>query len=254
MQSREDLALALKKKIDELQQWMDSTGRLQVRHEELRRTLLEVKKGLKDSQKNQEAVEIRRERMSNELTRLKAERAQLWTDLEQARKRLLTGPPQTAQLEQLRSENEKHREKLRSAENSAQTRERDFDFLRDQYQQASNGAFELRSDNDKLRKEISVLEKRSSEVVVQLRQLQLGNQVAARDKLIENLSLQLKEREERIARLEHERSVSTRSRGSLGMRASSVSIRGSPIQSRATSPTTGGFHGRESLTHPLRNG
>lgn len=233
---------------------MDSTGRLQVRHEELRKTLLEIKKGLKDSQKAQEGVETRRERMLNELTRMKTERAQLWTDLEQARKGLLAGPPQTAQLEHLRAENERLREKLRSAENNVQTRERDFDFLRDQYQQASNGAFELRSDNDRLRKEISVLEKRSSEVVVQLRHLQLGNQVATRDKLIQNLSLQLKEREERIARLEHERTVSTRSRGSLGMRASSVSIRGSPIQSRATSPAAGGFHGRESLTHPLRNG
>lgn len=233
---------------------MDSTGRLQIRHEELRRTLLEVKKGLRDSQKAQEGVETRRERMLNELTRVKTERAQLWTDLEQARKRLLAGPPQTAQLEHLRAENEKLREKLRSAENNVQTRERDFDFLRDQYQQASNGALEFRSDNDRLRKEISVLEKRSGEVVVQLRRLQLGNQVATRDKLIQNLSLQLKEREERIARLEHERTVSTRSRGSLGMRASSVSIRGSPIQSRATSPATGGFHGRESLTHPLRNG
>lgn len=222
---------------------MDSTGRLQVRHEELRRTLLEVKKGLRDSQKAQEGVETRRERMLNELTRVKTEKAQLWTDLEQARKRLLAGPPQTAQLEHLRAENEK-----------LKGRQRDFDFLRDQYQQASNGAFELRSDNDKLRKEISVLEKRSGEVVVKLRHLQLGNQVATRDKLIQNLSLQLKEREERIARLEHERTVSTRSRGSLGMRASSVSIRGSPIQSRATSPATGGFHGRESLTHPLRNG
>lgn len=234
---------------------MDSTGRLQVRHEELRRTLLEVKKSLRESQKTQEGLETRKERMLNELMKLKTERAQLWTDLEQARKSLLAGPPETAQLEQLRAENEKLGEKLRSAENSAQARERDFDFLRDQYQQASNGAFELRGDNDKLRKEISVLEKRSDEVVVQLRRLQLGNQVATRDKLIEVLSLQLKEREERIARLEHERAVSTRSRGSLGMRGSSVSIRGSPIQSRATSPTNGGgFHGRESLTHPLRNG
>lgn len=233
---------------------MDSTGRLQVRHEELRKTVLEVKKDLRELQKTQESAEARKERMSNELTRVKTERTQLRIDLEQARKRLLSGPPKTMQLEQLRAENEELREKLRSAKNSAQVRERDFDFVREQYQQASTGALELRSDNDKLRKEISVLEKRSGEVVVQLRQLQLGNQVATRDKLIENLSLQLKERDERIARLEHERTVSTRSRGSLGMRAASVSIRGSPIQSRATSPTTGGFHGRESLTHPLRNG
>lgn len=241
--------------MNELRQWMDSTGRLQVRHEELRRTLLEVKRDLKKSQKTQKDAETRKERILNELTKMKTEKSQLQTDIEQARNSLLAGPPGTAHLEQLRAENEELKEKLRAAENSAQTKERDFDFLRDQYQQASNGAFELQRDNDGLRKEILVLEKRSDEVVVRLRQSQLGNQVKARDKLIESLSLQLKEREERILRLEHERAVNTRSRGSLGMRASSVSIRGSPIQSRATSPATGaGFHGRESLTHPLRNG
>lgn len=239
----------------ELYQWKDSTGRLQTRHEELRKRLVETKKDLKRSQKTQKDSETRKDRMSNELAKVKAERVQLWADLEQARNALLAGPPAKAQLEQLRAENEKLKEKLRAVEGSLQARERDFDFVRDQYQQASNGALELKGDNERLRKVNSHLEKRSSEVVVQLRQLQQGNQVQARDKYIENLSLQLREREERIARLEHEKAVSTRSRGSLGMRASSVSIRGSPIQSRATSPTTGvGFHGRESLTHPLRNG
>lgn len=255
IQSREDLVCTLKKKMDELRQWMGSTGRLQVRHEELRGAFLEAKKGLQKSQKAQKDAETRKERMSNELMKVKAERIQLQTDLVQARNRLLAGPPEIAQLEQLRAENEKLKERLHSAENNAQTKERDFDFLRDQYQQASNGAFELRGDNDRLRKENSILEKRSDEVVVRLRALQLENQVLTRDKHIENLSLQLKEREERISRLEHERAVNTRSRGSVGMRASSVSIRGSPIQSRATSPATGvGFHGRESSTHPLRNG
>jgi chromosome segregation ATPase len=235
---------------------MESTGRLQLRHDELKKNLAEARKELKKSQKTQRDAENRKEHMSKELTKARNERNKADEELKEARARLLAGPPDKAALEQSRAENEKLNEKLRSVEGKLQVRDKEFDFVREKYQEASNGALVLKVDNTRLQEENSVLERRGADVVVQLRRMQHESQVQARDKQIESLSLQLKEREERIARLEHERQVNTRTRGSIGMRASSVSIRGSPIQSRATSPATGpGTYGRESSsTHPLRNG
>ncbi|KAI5838051.1 class II histone deacetylase complex subunits 2 and 3-domain-containing protein [Morchella snyderi] len=254
--SREQLVAAFRGQAENLQQWMESTGRLQIRHEELKKKLIEARKELKKSQKTQRDAENRKEHMSKELTKARNERNKADEELKEAHARLLAGPPEVAALEQSRAENERLNEKLRSVESKLQARDNEFDFLREQYQGASNGALELKVDNTRLQEENSVLERRGADVVVKLRRMQHDNQIQARDKQIESLTLQLKEREERIARLEHERQVNTRTRGSIGMRASSVSIRGSPIQSRATSPATGlGTYGRESSsTHPLRNG
>ncbi|RPB12448.1 hypothetical protein P167DRAFT_605614 [Morchella conica CCBAS932] len=254
--SREQLVAAFKRQAEGLQQWMESAGRLQLRHDELKKQLADTRKELRRSQKTQRDAENRKEHTSKELAKVRNERNKADEELKDARARLLAGPPDKAALEQSRAENEKLSEKLRTVECKLQAQNNDFEFLRGQYQEASNGALELNADNTRLQEENSVLERRGADVVVQLRRMQHESQVQARDKQIESLTLQLREREERIARLEHERQVNTRTRGSIGMRASSVSIRGSPIQSRATSPATGpGTYGRESSsTHPLRNG
>lgn len=253
--SREELVAALKRQVEEMRQWIASTGRLQNRYGELKKELISARKELKKSHKTQKDAENRKEHMSRELAKARNERAKLDAELKDARESLLAGPPGMVELERSRAEKENLNEKLRTAENKLQVRDREFDFVKDQYHEASTGAKELQEDNTRLKEANSLLERKNADVVVQLRRMQNDSELQARDRQIENLSLQLRERDERIGRLEHERQVNTRTRGSVGMRASS-SIRGSPIQSRATSPTTGaGTYGRESSsTHPLRNG
>lgn len=223
-----------------LGEFTELNTRLQTEVRNVGKTITTTRTDIEKAKRAQKLAEDRRERATNELSKVKAEAARLTADLREARNALMAGPYAIAAAEKLRVENEELSEKLRAAEKRAAAKDEDFEFLRNQYQEASAVAGETRKEVEELQKANEYLERRASDNIIKLRQMHVDNQVSARDQEIENLKAQLKQRDDRLSRLEKENGKRTRATSSRGPTpTSAVPYRKSPIEPSPSSLTAG---------------
>lgn len=208
-----------------LSSWMESAARLQTRFEETRQLLRDKNAVITKAERLEKQALAARDRALAEMEKLKIQNTELRQQLEAA------GAPGSSHQELVRLffENTELKKKLDHANNKVQASERDAGFAREQYQFASTATYEMRKELDGVQAANTELQRKADARAIKLREMAMANAATARDAEIEELNIRLKEREDRIARLE-QREVYGLKRGSVPRRV------GSPALSRGSSP------------------
>lgn len=196
----------------------------------------------------------RQEHQSTLIASLESERDSLREQLQAARTALLTSTvPEVAELEALRQAKHAAETARRRAEERLAALEKDFDFMRAQYQSASSLAAEHAAQSERMAAEVGALTRKAAGEAGRLRELSRGEAAKRDAERVEMLEQTLRDREALLNRKEEEIRLLKQARtAAYGTRAGSVPIgarspRVGPA-SRASSPMHGGRLG------VLRNG
>ena len=251
-QDHEQLLELLKIKHQELDTWVHSTSRLQFRFEEMRKEVQSLKTQLTKSKNLEIESQGRMTRLNVEVTNLKDERRQLKQELQQARTALLSSDsPDLVKMEELRTGNAKLKDDICSMGRQLESAKSEVQWARAAYQTATREGGDRSKEAIELRQLNEELERKADERAVKLREIQLDNQRKVKDQQIDKLKHLLAEREERIRRLENEKSnISYKGGRPLGTRATSVPRRGSPNTSRTSSPGPGAMQSSTTVLAP----
>ena len=197
------------------------------RYEKRRAKTRELDMQIKQLQTTADFNKTKHDRTVDNNNKLKEQVAQLKTDLTTAREDLKKEGGDVAALEDAREEARIAKESNTKLEKSIDSTKRDFEFTRQQYQQASNRAAELGGENNELEEQIAALKIQASDEKRKLREM---NSKTAQQKDLakigqleqENRAMQvmIKKMEEKMKVLEKGRGVQTR--------GSSVQPPGSP--------------------------
>ncbi|KAI9771071.1 MAG: hypothetical protein M1839_002968 [Geoglossum umbratile] len=179
--------------------------------------------------------ETRRDQMAVENFKLMEEREGAQALLNQARADLIgSSRLDVARTVIDREQAQKGKTEKERLEKKVNDMNRELDFFRAQYQEASSAAAEAGSEVDILKDEIEIWKRKASGEAAKLRQMAISTENERQSQRILELEATLKERDEYIRRKEEE--VKSQARGkSAMMRASSTPK--SPRPSRAGSPT-----------------
>jgi chromosome segregation ATPase len=214
-------------------------------NETLRQDVAKLKAEIRNLEKTAEKVAVHKDRLVADGRKMECKHADLKAELAKALESLNSNDL-TSTHGKLLSENMELKKKVDHLQHKVESTERDAQFAREQYQTASNSIYEVRQENEELQSRCETLKRKADDNIVTLRQMNHHFGVSRRDDEIEQLKVQLKESEERVRRLELEKANTSR-KGVLGTRSMSVPKRGSPAQSRASSPNV------VPIAHPLRN-
>ena len=214
------------RKLDEqLKDWALCVDRLQCRYEELRKSVHDAKSVVRTYETALGSANQSKEQLRVANEKLVARNKDLDTRLSSVMQLLGDDKPEAGRLV---TENAELKKRLASAKSTAESTEREAAFAREQYQAASAAILEMRREVDGLRASNEELQRRADERVVKLRQLRNDTALAQRDALISGLKTMLKERDDRIQRLEAREAMPAKR--NVARRVSS------PAQSRASSP------------------
>jgi chromosome segregation ATPase len=213
----------LKHNNEALKSWMESADRLQSRYEELRKAMHDIKATIKTHERTEKAAATSRDRAFADAEKLRTQNAELSSQLTATLALLRDEKPN---IESLWSENTELKKKLVNANNKIEAMEKETAFAREQYQSASTATYEMRRDMEELKISNAHLQRLADERVVKVQK----ERQMARDLKIEELAGQLKEREDRIQKLEHREVPMQGTKRSVPRRV------GSPAQSRGSSP------------------
>jgi hypothetical protein len=245
-QPRETLLLMLKGSIKTMESWIASTGRLQLRYETLRQTSSALQAQIEHQENKLRQSIFRRDRTLSEVADMRVQNTELKSQLEQAHD-LLNSSPSSSKAVSILHNNKELEKLVESLQSKINSSEKELEFIRVQYQNASSATLEMRREMMELHQNQVALQRKADDRVLRLHQLRIDNEVAARDSRVEQLEIMIREREERISKLEQER-ISNPKRGIWGSgRSVSLPRRGSDVPSRANSPNVG------SMTHSLRS-
>ena len=176
--------------------------------------------------------------MAVEIFKLKEEREGAQALLRQARADLQgSSRPDVAKLAMDREQAQIDKAERERLEKKVNDMNRELDFFRAQYQEASSAAAEAGSEVEVLRGEIEILKRKASGEAVRLRQMAVSTESERLSRRILELEATLKEMSEYIRRKEEEIKSQTRGKGPV-IRASSAPK--SPKPSRAGSPNPAG--------------
>ncbi|KAA8900738.1 class II histone deacetylase complex subunits 2 and 3-domain-containing protein [Sphaerosporella brunnea] len=227
--SHAELVDMLKQRNEELEGWMASQARLQTRFEELQQALREYKAKNRDHERSVKSANTRRDRALADVEKLQEQKATLNTQIHDAMQLLKTTNPE---LSALVTENAELKQKLEQATNKLSYAEKEAEFVREQYQNASKAMYDVRKEFDDLQQQNVILQRKADERVVTLRAMANQQAIQARDQQIEELIARNKEMEQRCAKLmTREGAYTFNKRGSVPRRV------GSPAQSRGSSPS-----------------
>ncbi|KAI9847954.1 MAG: hypothetical protein M1837_001471 [Sclerophora amabilis] len=249
MQLENELRRVISTSEARLQEHIEALSQLQLRYED-RDSEIRTARTERDAAVAAKAlIERRREVQAEEISKLKVSKAQVETELGDARAALSGSTvPGVAELEQARSEARQAMAEKTRLEHRLATMTRDFEFTRTQYQSASGAAAEAANELSDLREENATLQRKASGEAAKLKAMNAGLSSEEHVRRIGQLELLLEDREDQLRRKDEELKVQLRGRG-LVTRASSVP-RSPKSYSRASSPVPVGL-GRPQ--HPLRN-
>jgi hypothetical protein len=227
-----------------LREWQGDHAGLLRRYEKQRETLRTQHKDIKrltsavDTDKGQ--VEKLRESNSN----YREETVQLKKQLEAARNDLRAEGGDIAALEEARAASRSAQQKAAVFQKSLENAKRDFEFTRQQYQQASNRAAELGAQTTELEAEIVTLKEKASGEQRRLKELNAAERTKRDQQEVEKLSQEnramlivMKKLDEENKMLKKNRGVQTR--GSSAQPPGSPGMGGFGRRSRQNSPAVG---------------
>ncbi|KAK3702475.1 hypothetical protein LTR37_014837 [Vermiconidia calcicola] len=250
---------------DRLEEHIRDLSDLQYRHEEQRTKLVEITNERNAAIATAQQAVARLTEQSNNTSALRARRTELELEMVEANKKLLDHTvPERAQFDALRLEKDQalaDKEKLMLKLEQAN---KDLEYVRGLYQNSSNSAQQLASQNSAMENQLAVAQNRATGEQAKLRQMgydafttNLRDKNKKMKTMLKDREAAIKFRDEEIGKLKEA------SRGRMGTRGTSVprSPRiGSPMKmmdgragSRQTSPVAVEIKPRDSLLHPLRN-
>ncbi|KAG0125988.1 class II histone deacetylase complex subunits 2 and 3-domain-containing protein [Tuber indicum] len=186
-------------------------------------------------------AEAREKRLDSEVSRLREDLKQANLDIQQAKVDLSSAADPLPIIGQLRDEKEQLRKKLESMDRREKVKETEFEFLREQYQNATSSGVELRKDLDQMKAENALLERRAAATVVELHKAHVSSQLDNYKSQVANLQSKLLEREARLARMEERVSGIPVTRG-----------RALPVDRAATTTPAGSRHPEPVSQNPTR--
>jgi hypothetical protein len=177
----------------------------------------------------------RRDQMALEIFKLKEEREGTQAMLDQARADLLGSTrPDIARSAMDREQAQRDKAEKERLEKKVGDMNRELDFFRAQYQEASSAAAEAGSEAEILRGEIEILKRKASGEAVKLRQMAISTENERLSRRILELEATLKERNEYLRRKEEEMKLQMRGKSAV---IGTGSTPKSPKPSRAGSPS-----------------
>ncbi|CUS10564.1 unnamed protein product [Tuber aestivum] len=147
-------------------------------------------------------AEAREKRLDSEISKLRDDLKQANSDMQRAKADLSSAADPLPIIGQLRDENEQLRKKLESMDRREKVKEEEFEFLREQYQNATSRGVELRKDLDQAQADNVVLQRRAAATVKEFHQAHMSSQLDNYKSEVASLKSKLAERETRLLRLE----------------------------------------------------
>ena len=223
-----------------LEEWTKSHADMLRRYEKRREEIRKFDRENKRLKAAAESNKTRAERTMEATTKLKEQVTQLKTELSTARDDLKKEGGDITGLEEAREETRGAKDKAMLMERSLENTKRDFEFTRQQYQDASNRAAELATSNIELEEQVEKLKILASDEKRRLHQMNI-NTAQKRDQAeIEKLELEKKGMSVLIRKMEEEIKTSKKGRTGVQTRGSSAQPTGSPsvhgTRSRQGSP------------------
>ena len=140
-----------------LQEHIDALSSLQTRYESLTRSSHLLRDSKTTLSSTVTALEEKLEKRAVDVANLSRDRQRLESDLTDARQALLASSvPEIAELERLREDARVSAKQKETLQKKIESLTKDFEFTRQQYQQASSSAAELASTNTELEAQVSV--------------------------------------------------------------------------------------------------
>jgi hypothetical protein len=241
-----------------LQEWQSDHAGLLRRYEKQRdhnRTLHKENKRLLSGT---ESMKTQAEKVRETNVKVREENISLKKQLESARDDLKAEGGDIAALEEARSEARMATQKTSALEKSLENTKRDFEFTRQQYQQASNSAADLGNQNTELEAQIETLKAKASGEQRRLKEMNAAERSNRDREEFEKLSQESRAMLIMMRKLDEENKTLKKTRG-VQTRGSSAQPPGSPgvgaafgRRSRQNSPAVGGREDR--LTVPGSSG
>jgi DNA repair exonuclease SbcCD ATPase subunit len=231
---------------EQVEQWRSAHAALQLRFEKKATKLHESKEENTKLLKNAEYVKSRSERLEEENSTLKQKTKSIQEELTGLRQEVKSGGGDAAALETARDEARKSSTKNTYLEKSLANAQKDFEFTRTQYQEASNKAAEFATQIRELEERNAELARQASDEKRRLKEINQAEAIKQHVVRLEAVQLELKSRDALLRKLEEENRQFKRTRG-VQTRGSSVQPPGSPSldtpgrgpRSRQSSPAPG---------------
>ncbi|ETN42435.1 uncharacterized protein HMPREF1541_01590 [Cyphellophora europaea CBS 101466] len=236
-EARDATLVKLEETEKKLQEWQNDHSGLLRRYEKQRdhnRTIFKENKRVTAANEN---IKIQADKVREINTKLRGENTQLKADLASARDDLKAEGGDIAALEEARSTARTATEKAAMLEKSLENTKRDFEFTRQQYQQASNRAAELGSQTTDLEAQIEVLTQKASGEQRRLKEINNTERTKRDRDEVKKLTQENRGLVVMAKKLDEENKVLKKNRG--------VQTRGSSAQPPG-SPGIGGGFGRRS--------
>jgi len=147
-------------------------------------------------------AEAREKRLGSELSKLRDDLKQTNLAMQKAKADLSSAADPLPTIGQLRDENEQLQKKLESMDRREKAKEAEFEFLREQYQNATSSGVELRKDLDQVKADNALLQRRAADTVIELHKSHVSSQLDNYKNQVASLQSKLLERETRLARME----------------------------------------------------
>lgn len=249
-----EMELAIRKAQGQVQEHVRALETLQYDHEEQRDKLLQKETELDRVVAKAQADALRFTSLETRYNEMREERTELQRQLREAKEALLNqAEPERAEFERMKEEAAAATAERTKLLNKVKQAEENYDYLRDQYQTASNMASQLGTANKALEAENAELAKKASGEQLRVREKTLDSSAKGVMNRVRLLELTIKSREELLLRKEEEITKIKESRGRMNTRGSSV-----PRTPRLGSPLAQGTSSRQASPagkgpHPLRN-
>lgn len=247
---------ALLKAQANLQDHVKALETLQYNHEEQRQELMHTISARDSAVATAQAAALRIATFETRMSDLRTERSVLQDQLREAKASVLNNTvPERAEFEALKEEALTAAAERTKLLNKAKTAEENLDYVREQYQTASNMASSLGKANAALEVRVAELLKKASGEQLKLREMAIDAQSKALTARNRQLELELRSREELIICKDEEIVKLKESRGRMNTRGSSVPRTpriGSPLAAAGTSSRQGS-PAAGNRPHPLRN-
>ena len=219
--------LATKQK--QLDEHVLSLEALQHRYETRMKQSHAEKNSLQKLQAEKDVVQKRLEKSLADNLALKEQQVRQMAELATSRQELVAGGGAMAEVEAARAEARSHLEKNASLEKSIANIRRDFEFTRQQYQEASTAAAENGSRVLELESENAQLQRQATDEKRKLKELNFKADVQRYLSRIDELELMLQTRDTMLQRKEDELKAIRKGRG--------VSTRGTSVQPGSPKPS-----------------
>ncbi|KAI1843113.1 hypothetical protein JX266_010640 [Neoarthrinium moseri] len=205
----------------EVENWTASMNRIQPRYMAALRDRGIFQKKVDDSFKEKGELSLRVQSHEKEILILRETNTELQRKLSEAEESLIKGEnPELAKMVQMERDTEDAKKKAADFEKKLNLSQSDCSYAREQYQQASQRALELKKENDELNKHVIELTRKADNNIVMINQNQDRNEVRELKRLLEDKSTIIREREAELNRV-HQQLASAKN-GRRETRQSSV--------------------------------